>query len=43
MFGFIYWFVWTRLIPRWRGYRLEEKSKVLDDGTTVMTLVHVPI
>jgi hypothetical protein len=43
VFGLLYWFVWTRLIPFWGGYKLAESSSVLDDGTTVTTLVHVPI
>lgn len=41
MFGLLYWYVWIRLIPRWKGYRLEEETGILDDGTTVSTLVHV--
>lgn len=41
-FGLVYWYVWTIAIPKWKGYRLEEKSDVLDDGTTVTTLIHVP-
>ncbi|KAF2866335.1 amino acid permease-domain-containing protein [Massariosphaeria phaeospora] len=42
VFGLVYWYVWTRLIPKWKGYRLEEEISVLDDGTTVTKLVHVP-
>ena len=42
LFGVVYWYVWTQLIPRWRGYRLEEESRVLDDGTTVTQLVKIP-
>lgn len=42
IFAVLYWYVWTRLVPRIKGYRLEEESSVLDDGTTVTTLVHVP-
>lgn len=37
----VYWYVWTRLIPRWRGYSLEDELEVLGDGTTVNRLVHV--
>lgn len=37
----LYWYVWTRLIPRWRGYRLEEETEVLGDGTSVTKLVHI--
>ncbi|KAF2661039.1 hypothetical protein K491DRAFT_588114 [Lophiostoma macrostomum CBS 122681] len=25
-FGFVYWYVWTRLLPKWKGYRLEEET-----------------
>jgi len=42
LFGVIYWYVWTILIPRWKDYNLEEVTEVLDDGTTVTKLVHVP-
>ncbi|EJT71334.1 hypothetical protein GGTG_10593 [Gaeumannomyces tritici R3-111a-1] len=43
IFGFIYWYLWTIFIPRWRGYRLEEKTETLADGLTVTKLVHVPV
>lgn len=39
----MYWYVWTQLIPSLKGYRLEEEIKVLDDGTSVTKLVHVPL
>ena len=42
IFGIVYWYVWTVALPKWKGYRLEEKEDVLDDGTTITTLVHVP-
>ncbi|KAK4443839.1 amino acid/polyamine transporter I [Podospora aff. communis PSN243] len=42
LFAVLYWFVWTVLLPRWGGYRLEEVADVLDDGTTVTKLVKVP-
>ncbi|KAL7951707.1 amino acid permease domain-containing protein [Trichoderma barbatum] len=38
--GVLYWYVWTILLPKWGGYTLEEKSEVLDDGTSVTRLVH---
>ncbi|KAI1332143.1 methionine permease [Xylariaceae sp. FL0255] len=41
-FGFLYWLVWTVILPRLGGYRLEEKEKVLDDGTAVTVLTRVP-
>ncbi|KAI0104190.1 methionine permease [Nemania sp. FL0031] len=41
-FGFIYWLVWTVILPRLGGYRLEEKQDVLDDGTTITILARVP-
>lgn len=37
----MYWYVWTILLPCWRGYRLEEEVGVLDDGTTITKLVKV--
>ena len=39
--GVIYWYLWTVLIPRLRGYRLEEEADVLQDGTSVTRLVKV--
>ena len=39
--GVVYWYIWTVLIPRLRGYRLEEEGDVLDDGTSVTKLVKV--
>ena len=39
--GVIYWYLWTVLVPRLRGYRLEEEVGVLDDGTSVTKLVKV--
>lgn len=42
-FGLIYWFVWIKLIPKWKGYRIEEDPRMLDDGTTITSLIHVPI
>jgi hypothetical protein len=38
--GVLYWYVWTILLPRWRGYRLEEEVEVLKDGTSITKLVH---
>jgi amino acid transporter len=43
LFGVVYWFVWLKLIPKWKGYRVEEETSVLDDGTPVTSLVHAPI
>uniref|UniRef100_A0A8H7K4X3 Nephrocystin 3-like N-terminal domain-containing protein n=1 Tax=Bionectria ochroleuca TaxID=29856 RepID=A0A8H7K4X3_BIOOC len=40
--GVIYWYLWTVLIPRWRGYTLEEETGLLDDGTSITRLVHKP-
>lgn len=39
--GVIYWYLWTVLIPRLRGYSLEEEGAVLPDGTTITQLVKV--
>lgn len=41
LFGVIYWYVWTILIPKWKGYALEEEEEILKDGTTITRLVHV--
>ncbi|KAF2848300.1 hypothetical protein T440DRAFT_537041 [Plenodomus tracheiphilus IPT5] len=27
LFGLIYWYVWIRLIPRWKGYNVEEETR----------------
>ncbi|KAK0638495.1 amino acid permease-domain-containing protein [Cercophora newfieldiana] len=43
LFGVLYWLVWTVLLPKWGGYRLEEAADVLDDGTTITKLVAVPL
>jgi hypothetical protein len=42
LFGILYWYVWTILLPRWKGYKLEEETRLLDDGTTVTTMIKVP-
>lgn len=42
MFGVVYWYVWTILLPRWKGYTLEEEDDILDDGVTITRLVKVP-
>lgn len=39
VFGVVYWYVWTVLLPRWGKYTLEEEVKTLDDGTSVTRLV----
>lgn len=41
--GAMYWYLWTVLLPRWRHYSLEEKEEVLADGTTVTSLIRVPV
>ena len=41
--GVIYWYLWTVLIPRLRGYRLEEEDDVLQDGTSVTKLIKVKV
>ncbi|KAI1493362.1 amino acid permease-domain-containing protein [Biscogniauxia mediterranea] len=37
VFGFLYWLVWTIVLPRLGGYELQQKEDVLDDGTTITT------
>ncbi|EGR45168.1 amino acid transporter [Trichoderma reesei QM6a] len=38
--GVLYWYVWTVVLPKWGGYTLEEKTEVLDDGTSITRVVH---
>lgn len=40
LFGVLYWYVWTVLLPHWGGYRLEEEKEILVDGTSISKLVH---
>jgi len=40
--GVLYWYIWTVLVPRLKGYVLEEEAEVLDDGTTITKLIRVP-
>lgn len=37
----VYWYIWTHLLPYWRGYHLEERTFVLEDGAVTKTLVKV--
>ncbi|KAH8434279.1 APC family permease [Aspergillus melleus] len=37
--GVIYWYLWTVVLPRRGGYRLEEKSDIHEDGTVTKRLV----
>jgi hypothetical protein len=39
VFGVVYWAVWTRLLPRYRGYALVEEFETLPEGMTVTRLV----
>ncbi|EAW10008.1 putative methionine permease [Aspergillus clavatus NRRL 1] len=39
LFGVVYWYIWTVLLPRWGKYTLEEEVDVLDDGTSITKLV----
>lgn len=41
--GVIYWYMWTVVVPRWRNYRLEEQTNVLEDGTSITQLVKVKV
>ncbi|KAI8939275.1 hypothetical protein NX059_005101 [Plenodomus lindquistii] len=43
LFGLVYWYLWIKLIPKWRGYKVEEETRVLDDGTSITQLVHISI
>ncbi|EXJ95504.1 hypothetical protein A1O1_00626 [Capronia coronata CBS 617.96] len=39
VFGIGYWFIWTIVLPRYSGYRLEEEADILGDGTTITKLI----
>ncbi|KAJ5701927.1 methionine permease [Penicillium malachiteum] len=39
LFAILYWYVWTVFLPRCGGYKLEEITETLDDGTPVIRLV----
>ncbi|CAI7644607.1 unnamed protein product [Penicillium glandicola] len=41
LFGVLYWYVWTVLLPQWGGYQLEEEKEILADGTSIIKLVHL--
>ncbi|KAJ5773010.1 Major facilitator superfamily domain general substrate transporter [Penicillium paradoxum] len=39
LFGVLYWYVWTVLLPHWGGYTLEEEKETLVDGTSIVRVV----
>ncbi|KAL2363493.1 hypothetical protein RJZ56_003601 [Blastomyces dermatitidis] len=39
----VYWYLWAVLIPRWKGYVLEEKTEILEDGVSVTKVVRLKI
>lgn len=40
----IYYVVWMRLVPKWRGYRIRAEISLVDDnGATTHRLVRVPV
>ncbi|CAK1358050.1 unnamed protein product [Cercospora beticola] len=43
VFGTLYWYLFAEVVPRWRGYKLEDRTESLDDGTTITTIAHVAI
>ncbi|KAI5363082.1 Putative amino acid/polyamine transporter I [Septoria linicola] len=43
LFGVAYWYIYTEVLPRWRGYKLEDRIETLDDGTTITAIAHVPL
>ena len=43
IFGVIYWYVWTIVLPKYHGYELEEERHTLTDGTTMTKLVRKKI
>ncbi|PSS23471.1 hypothetical protein M430DRAFT_136435 [Amorphotheca resinae ATCC 22711] len=40
-FAILYWYLAFVAIPRWYGYRVEEETEVLSDGTSITRLVNV--
>ncbi|KAE8347658.1 hypothetical protein BDV24DRAFT_170725 [Aspergillus arachidicola] len=40
LFGILYWYIWTVLLPRWGNYQLEEEKGVLEDGTGITKLTY---
>ncbi|KAJ0164047.1 Low-affinity methionine permease [Colletotrichum tanaceti] len=38
--GVVYWYFWIVLMPKLRGYKIEECEQILNDGTTITKLVH---
>lgn len=42
-FGGLYWALFAKVAPKLKGYRLEDRTEVLDDGTTITKVAHVPI
>lgn len=39
----VYYFVWVKLLPRWRGYALRQEVLQLDGGAQTHHLVKVPV
>lgn len=42
IFGVLYWLVLAVILPWLGGYWLDEATDVLQDGTPVTKLIHVP-
>ncbi|KAK4618239.1 High-affinity methionine permease [Fulvia fulva] len=43
LFGALYWYVFAKLLPHWRGYKLADQTELLADGTTITKIAHVPL
>lgn len=39
----VYYLLWTKALPRWRGYRLRQEILVLDNGAQTHNLVKIPV
>ena len=39
----IYYYVWTSVLPKWRGYEIRQELLVLDNGATTHKLVNIPL
>ncbi len=43
LLGAAYWALWTKLLPRVGGYRIEAERKLLDDGVETVQYRKVPL
>ncbi|KAH8591523.1 amino acid/polyamine transporter I [Bisporella sp. PMI_857] len=41
LFAILYWYIYFIVVPKWKNYRIEEVTEVLDDGTSITRLVNI--